>query len=78
VVLEGSIEIIGHSLGTPHTVTVHRAGGFTGDVDMLSGRGVFSLSLHRRRSQHHLAPRLRRAGSERVRVDRERAPANHP
>jgi thioredoxin reductase (NADPH) len=40
VVLEGSIEIIGHSLGTPHTVTVHRAGGFTGDVDMLSGRGV--------------------------------------
>jgi hypothetical protein len=40
VVLEGSIEIVGHSRGTPHVVTVHRPGGFTGDVDMLSGRSV--------------------------------------
>ena len=40
VVLEGSIEIVEHSRGTPHTVTVHRPGGFTGDVDMLSGRAV--------------------------------------
>src|SRR5688500_3844856 len=40
VVLEGSIEIVEHSRGKPHTVTVHRPGGFTGDVDMLSGRAV--------------------------------------
>jgi thioredoxin reductase (NADPH) len=40
VVLEGSVEILGHSRGNPNTVTVHRPGGFTGDVDMLSGRGV--------------------------------------
>jgi thioredoxin reductase (NADPH) len=40
VVLEGGIEIVEHSRGTPHTVTVHRPGGFTGDVDVLSGRAV--------------------------------------
>jgi thioredoxin reductase (NADPH) len=40
VVLEGSIEIVGHSRGTAHVVTVHRPGGFTGDVDMLSGRAI--------------------------------------
>lgn len=39
-VLEGSIEIVGHSRGTAHVVTVHRPGGFTGDVDMLSGRAI--------------------------------------
>ena len=36
VVLEGSIEIVEHSRGAPHTVTVHRPGQFTGDVDVLS------------------------------------------
>jgi thioredoxin reductase (NADPH) len=40
VVLEGSVEIVEHSRGTPHTVTVHRPGQFTGDVDVLSGRAV--------------------------------------
>jgi thioredoxin reductase (NADPH) len=40
VVLEGGIEIVEHSRGTPHIVTVHRPGGFTGDVDVLSGRAV--------------------------------------
>ena len=40
VVLEGGIEIVEHSRGTPHTVTVHRPGSFTGDVDVLSGRAV--------------------------------------
>ncbi len=40
VVLEGSIEIVEHSRGAPHTVTVHRPGQFTGDVDVLSGRTV--------------------------------------
>ncbi len=38
VVIEGSIEIIEHSGPTPQTVTVHRPGGFTGDVHTLSGR----------------------------------------
>jgi thioredoxin reductase (NADPH) len=40
VVLEGSIEILEHASGTPHTVTVHGAGEFTGDVDMLTGRAA--------------------------------------
>jgi thioredoxin reductase (NADPH) len=40
VVLEGAIEIVEHSRGTPHTVVVHQPGEFTGDVDMLSGRAV--------------------------------------
>jgi len=40
VVLEGEVEIVEHSRGTPHTVAVHQAGEFTGDVDMLSGRSA--------------------------------------
>ena len=40
VVLEGSIEIIGHSKGIPQTVAVHHPGAFTGDIDMLSGRAI--------------------------------------
>jgi thioredoxin reductase (NADPH) len=40
VILEGAIEIVEHSRGRPHTVTVHRPGAFTGDVDLLSGRAV--------------------------------------
>ncbi len=40
VVLEGSVEIVEQSRGTPHEVTVHQPGEFTGDVDMLSGRSV--------------------------------------
>ena len=40
VVLEGSIEIIEHSSGSPLTVRVHEVGEFTGDVDLLSGRAV--------------------------------------
>jgi thioredoxin reductase (NADPH) len=40
VVLEGAVEIVEHSRGAPHTVVVHRAGEFTGDVDMLTGRGA--------------------------------------
>ncbi len=38
VVLSGAIEIVEHSHGEPRSVTVHEAGEFTGDVDMLSGR----------------------------------------
>jgi thioredoxin reductase (NADPH) len=40
VVLEGEIEIVEHSRGSPHRVVVHQAGEFTGDVDTLSGRAA--------------------------------------
>jgi thioredoxin reductase (NADPH) len=38
VVLDGAVDIVEHSRGTPHTVVVHQQGEFTGDVDTLSGR----------------------------------------
>src|SRR6266446_7637456 len=38
VVLEGGVEIVEQSRGTPREVTVHEPGEFTGDVDTLSGR----------------------------------------
>ncbi len=37
-VLEGGIEIVDTSGEAPRTIVVHRAGQFTGDVDMLTGR----------------------------------------
>src|ERR1700752_928240 len=37
VVLEGAVEIVEQSRGTPREVTVHEPGEFTGDVDTLSG-----------------------------------------
>jgi thioredoxin reductase (NADPH) len=40
VVLEGEIEIAEHSRGSRHAVVRHQPGGFTGDVDTLSGRAV--------------------------------------
>jgi thioredoxin reductase (NADPH) len=40
VVLEGSIEVVGHSKGVPHVVATHHPGQFSGDVDMLSGRAI--------------------------------------
>src|SRR5919107_1343580 len=40
VVLSGGVEILEHSRGTPHSVTIHHPGQFTGDVDVLSGRAV--------------------------------------
>ncbi|HEX7337253.1 MAG TPA: FAD-dependent oxidoreductase [Gemmatimonadales bacterium] len=40
VVLEGSIEIVGHTRGEARVVAVHHPGQFTGDVDMLSGRAI--------------------------------------
>jgi thioredoxin reductase (NADPH) len=40
VVLEGSIQIVGHSKGAAHVVAVHHPGQFSGDVDMLSGRAI--------------------------------------
>jgi thioredoxin reductase (NADPH) len=40
VVVDGAVEIVENSRGTPHQVTVHRSGQFTGDIDVLSGRAV--------------------------------------
>jgi thioredoxin reductase (NADPH) len=40
VVLEGEIEIAEGSRGSRHAVVRHQPGGFTGDVDTLSGRAV--------------------------------------
>ena len=40
VVLEGAVEIVEQSGGTPREVAVHEAGEFTGDVDTLSGRAA--------------------------------------
>ena len=40
VVLSGAVEIVQRSNGVERAVTVHRAGAFTGDVDLMSGRAV--------------------------------------
>ena len=40
VVVDGAVEIVEHSRGTPRQVTVHGPGQFTGDIDVLSGRAV--------------------------------------
>jgi len=40
LVIDGAVEILEHSRGTPHQVTVHGPGQFTGDIDVLSGRAV--------------------------------------
>ena len=40
VVVDGAVEIVEHSRGMPHQVTVHGPGQFTGDIDVLSGRAV--------------------------------------
>src|SRR4051794_29002764 len=38
VVIDGAVEILEHSRGEPHQVTVHHAGQFTGDIDVFNGR----------------------------------------
>ena len=40
VVLDGAVEVVERSAGTPRQITVHRRGNFTGDVALLSGRAV--------------------------------------
>jgi thioredoxin reductase (NADPH) len=40
VVLEGAVEILETSRGTPHSIVVHQPGQFSGDIDLLSGRAV--------------------------------------
>lgn len=39
-VLDGEVEIVEHSRGTPHQVAVHGPGEFTGDIDTLTGRAA--------------------------------------
>src|ERR1700680_860114 len=51
VVLAGAVEIIEHSRGVAHTVTVHEARAFTGDVDMLTGRVALVTGLVARDGQ---------------------------
>ena len=38
IVEEGEVEILEHSTGSASTISIHEAGEFTGDVDMLTGR----------------------------------------
>jgi len=38
VVIDGAIEILEHSRGEPHQITVHHPGQFTGDIDVFNGR----------------------------------------
>ncbi|HEY7611634.1 MAG TPA: FAD-dependent oxidoreductase [Gemmatimonadales bacterium] len=66
VVLEGEVEIVERSRGTPHTVVVHRPGEFTGDVDTLSGRAalVEGRALRDGRVLQLPAGELRRAVEE--------------
>jgi thioredoxin reductase (NADPH) len=37
-VVDGAVEIVEHSRGEPHQVTVHHPGQFTGDIDVFNGR----------------------------------------
>ena len=37
IIQSGEVEIVDHSGDTPRTITVHRPGGFTGDVSHLTG-----------------------------------------
>ena len=38
VVLDGAVEAVEHSRGTPHPLVVHRHGNFSGDIDLFTGR----------------------------------------
>jgi thioredoxin reductase (NADPH) len=51
VVVSGSVEILEHSGGSPTTVTVHEAGEFTGDVDMVTGRSALVTAVARGRTE---------------------------
>ena len=66
VVLDGAIEIVEHSRGSPHQVVIHQPGEFTGDVDTLSGRAalVEGRALRDRRVVQLHAGELRRAVEE--------------
>ena len=66
VVLEGSIEVVGHSKGVPHVVAVHHPGQFSGDVDLLSGRAILvtGRAAEDGRVIELSSAELRRAGEE--------------
>src|SRR5260221_9081712 len=57
VVLEGAVEIVEQSRGTPHEVTVHEPGEFTGDVDTLSGRASLVTGRATARGEVLVVPR---------------------
>ena len=59
VIVEGEVAILSD---TNHLVTVHRAGGFSGDVDLLSGRPVVV------RGQARGATRVLELAAERLRL----------
>jgi thioredoxin reductase (NADPH) len=66
VVLQGSIEIVAQTQDGPETLTVHRPGQFTGDVDLLSGRRapVMARAAEQGRLLQLSAEELRRAVDE--------------
>ena len=42
VVLDGAVEAVEHSRGTPHRLGVHRHGNFSGDIDLFTGRRMLA------------------------------------
>jgi thioredoxin reductase (NADPH) len=67
VVLSGEVEIVDHSGETPRIVTVHQAGEFTGDIDILSRRRPVVSAVARGDTEvlHVPSARLRRLLGER-------------
>jgi thioredoxin reductase (NADPH) len=51
VVLNGQVEIVEESSGSRQTVTIHQAGEFTGDVDMLTSRPSFVTAISKGSSE---------------------------
>lgn len=47
IIQSGAVEIIDNTDGSAHTVTVHHAGEFTGDIDTLSGRRSMVSAISR-------------------------------
>src|SRR5438270_113986 len=72
IVKSGEIEVIDYSGDEPRTVTVHRKGGFTGDVSHLTGAPSV-IGLVGRRAWHPSA-----AGADVVRHGRSRGGAGGP
>jgi thioredoxin reductase (NADPH) len=66
VVLKGEVEILEHSRGTAHLVTVHGPGQFAGDIDLLTGRAAVVSAVARTDCEtiRIAAPHLRRALGE--------------
>ena len=51
IIIEGKVEILETSSGKPRTVTVHGAGEFTGDIDMLTGRPSLVTAVAREKTE---------------------------